>query len=86
MSTLIERMKYLWSKPTPPRLLTCVYEERIKCFQKLAEIQKNLQSADEEYANVSSKEGFHENAWKRMELFTTEYKKEYALCEKIMKY
>lgn len=75
----------LWSKPTPAPY-TNVYVERIKCFEKLAEIQKNLQSSDEEYATVSPIEGFHENAWKRMELFTAEYKKEYELCEKIMKY
>ena len=62
------------------------YDVRIECFQKLAEIQKNLKAADEEYATVSSIEGFHENAWKRMECYTKEYRKEYELCEKIMKY
>ena len=85
MPSLTDRITSLWSKPAPtPRV--SIYEERIKCFQKLAEIQKNLKAADEEYANVSAIEGFHENAWKRMELFTAEYRKEYELCEKIMKY
>jgi hypothetical protein len=70
-----------------PQPKTSVYDERIKCFQKLIEIQKNLQLADEEYLTVSIAEGTaHENALKRMEAFTTHYKKEYELCEKIMKY
>jgi hypothetical protein len=65
----------------------CIYEERIKCFQKLAEIQKNLKSIDDEYLTVSIIEGKgHENAWNRMECYNKEYKKEYELCEKIMKY
>ena len=86
MFSVFERIMTLGSKPssTPPKL--CIYEERIKCFQKLAEIQKNLKSTDEEYLTVSTKEGFHENAWNRMECYTKEYKKEYELCEKIMKY
>lgn len=68
-------------KPQPK---LCIYEERIKCFQKLIEIQKNLKLADEEYINVSIIEGeLHENALKRMEAFTTQYKKEYELCEKL---
>ena len=51
------------------------------------ELQKNLQAADNEYVNVSIIEGTaHENALKRMETFTGQYKKEYELCEKIMKY
>jgi hypothetical protein len=85
-SSICQTIASLWSKRSnqPPQLN--IYEERIKCFQKLAEIQKNLKAADEEYLTVSSKEGFHENAWKRMEAHTTEYKKEYELCEKIMKY
>ncbi len=51
------------------------------------ELQKNLQAADNEYVNVSIIEGTaHENALKRMETFTSQYKKEYELCEKIIKY
>ena len=51
------------------------------------QLQKDLQSADNEYINVSIAEGTaHENALKRMELYTSQYKKEYELCEKIMKY
>ena len=88
MSSIYESIKSLWSspaKPVEPKL--CIYSERIKCFQTLAEIQKNLQSSDNEYLNVSIAEGTaHENALKRMELYTSQYKKEYELCEKIMKY
>lgn len=72
------------SKPQPQ---SCIYEKRIKCFNKLIELQTFIKSADEEYITVSSIEGKpHENAWKRMETYTKEYKKEYELCEKIMKY
>jgi hypothetical protein len=85
MSSIYESIKSLWSKPTEPKL--CIYTERIKCFKTLAEIQKNLQAADNEYITVSIMEGTtHENALKRMELYTSQYKKEYELCEKIMKY
>ena len=87
MPSLTERIMFLWSKPTALVPRTCIYTERIKCFEKLAEIQKNLKSADEEYANVSTIEGEeHKNAWNRMETHTKEYRKEYELCEKIMKY
>jgi hypothetical protein len=87
MSSIYESIKSLWSKPIPVQPKTSIYDERIKCFQKLAEIQKNLQSADNEYINVSIIEGTtHENALKRMELFTAQYKKEYEMCEIIMKY
>ena len=59
----------------------------LNAFKKLAEIQKNLKSTDDEYLNVSIIEGKgHENAWNRMECYNKEYKKEYELCEKIMKY
>jgi hypothetical protein len=86
MFSVFERIMSLASKPQPqPKL--CIYDERIKCFKTLAEIQKNLQAADNEYLTVSIIEGTtHENALKRMELFTAQYKKEYELCEKIIKY
>jgi hypothetical protein len=87
MSSIYESIKSLFvSKPTPLPTMS-VYDVRVECFQKLSEIQKNLKSADEEYLTVSAIEGKgHENAWKRMECFTKEYKKEYELCEKVMKY
>lgn len=86
MTSISERIMSLWSKPTAPSPMN-IYDERIKCFKKLIEIQENLKSSDNEYLTVSSIEGkAHENAWKRMECFTAEYKKEYELCEKIMKY
>lgn len=84
--TLINRIFTLLGnkKSNPPK---CIYEERIKCFNKLIEIQKNLKSADEEYVNVSIIEGKgHENAWNRMEAYTKEYRNEYERCEKIIKH
>jgi hypothetical protein len=90
MSSIYESIKSIWfsaAKSTSTAPTLSIYDERIKCFQKLAELQKNLQSADNEYLNVSIAEGTaHENALKRMETFTSQYKKEYELCEKIMKY
>lgn len=85
MSYIYNSFSSLWNKNTQePR--KNIYEERSKCFQKLAEIQKNLQSADEEYINVSFHEGEpHKNAWSRMELYSKEYRKEYERCEQIMK-
>lgn len=86
MFSVFDHIMSLASKKQPqPKL--CIYEERIKCFQKLIEIQKNLKLSDEEYVNVSIIEGeSHKNALNRMEVYTKEYKKEYELCEKIMKY
>jgi len=73
------------SKPIEPK--SSIYDVRIKCFQTLAELQKNIQSADEEYLTVSSIEGkAHHNAWKHMEVYTAKYRLEYHICEKIMKY
>jgi hypothetical protein len=87
MYAVVERIMTLFpSTPTAPEPYKCIYTERLKCFEKLAELQKNLQSADNQYADVSTKEGKpHENARNRMETYTAQYKKEYELCEKIMK-
>lgn len=86
MFSVVERIMSFGTKPAPTPY-TNLYVERMKCFQKLAELQKNLKAADEEYASVTIIEGTaHKNALKRMEAHTTEYRKEYELCEKIMKY
>ncbi len=87
MYAVIERIMTLFPSTTPAEEpYKCIYTERLKCFEKLAELQKNLQAADNQYVNVSTKEGKpHENAWKLMETYTAQYKKEYELCEKIMK-
>lgn len=85
MSSIYESIKSLWSKPTPQHK-TSIYDERIKCFQTLIQIQKDLQSADEEYINVTIIEGkAHKNALNHMELYTAQYKKEYEMCEMIIK-
>jgi hypothetical protein len=85
MYAVIERIMTLFpSKPEPPK---CIYTERIKCFEKLAELQRNLQGADKQYVTVSTIEGkTYADAQKLMECYTNEYKKEYELCEKIIKY
>jgi hypothetical protein len=87
MSAVLEYVKSCWAQKETPKPISSIYDERIKCFQKLIEIQKNLKSTDNEYINVSIIEGkTHENAWNRMETYNKEYRKEYELCEKIMKY
>ncbi len=64
-----------------------IYDERIKCFEKLIELQRWLKSSDEEYVQVSTIEGKpHTNAYNRIECYTKDYKREYELCEKIIKY
>ena len=86
MFSVIERIMNCASKTTPAPTKS-VYDVRIECFQKLIELQKTLKSTDDEYLTVSAIEGKgHENAWNRMECLTKEYRKEYELCEKVMKY
>ena len=86
MFSVFERIMSIGSKPAPNPTKS-VYDVRIECFQKLIELQKTLKSTDEQYLNVSSIEGkAHENAWNRMECHTKEYRKEYELCEKVIKY
>ncbi len=88
MNTIVERAMNLISSKTsvPTKQTESIYIMRDKCFKKLAEIQKNLSSADEQYVNVSLIEGKpHENARNRMEAYTAQYRKEYELCEKVMK-
>jgi hypothetical protein len=85
---ILRSLKSMWSwKGGGFRHNLSIYDERIKCYETLSKIQQNLKNADEEYVRVSTIEGTnHENALKRIEIFTTEYRKEYELCEKIMKY
>jgi hypothetical protein len=85
MYAVVERIMTLF--PSKPEPFKCIYEERIKCFEKLAQLQKNLQAADKKYVNISTTEGkTPPYAQDIMEHCTKEYKKEYELCEKIMKY
>ncbi len=88
MFSIVEIMlNSIKSKTTPSKADMCIYEERMKCFQKLIEINKYLKKSDEEYATVSHIEGkSDENSWNRIKLYSEQYKKEYELCEKIMKY
>lgn len=93
MPSLCQTIVNLWfnttgKKPSAAAEPTlCIYEQRIKCFEILSKLQKDIKLADNEYINVSIIEGkVHENALNRMELYTKEYRKEYGLCEKIMKY
>jgi DNA anti-recombination protein RmuC len=85
---ILRSYKSIWSsKGGGLRHNLSIYDERIKCYDTLSKIQQNLKNADEEYVRVSTIEGTnHKNALKRIEILTTEYRKEYELCEKIMKY
>lgn len=69
-----------------PEPYKCIYMERIKCFEKLAQLQKDLKAAEEAATKVKLFSGMgHHNARNNMLTVTAEYKKEYELCEKIMK-
>jgi hypothetical protein len=64
----------------------CIYAERINCFERLAQLQKDLKAAEERVSKVAPFDGLgHHNALNDMLARTADYKKEYALCEKIMK-
>ena len=82
MQSLYDSLKPWWNK----EFTKSIYDERIECFKKLTEIQQNLKNIDEDYLTVSTNEGkTHENALVRLEHYTKEYKREYALCETIIK-
>lgn len=64
-----------------------IYEQRIDCLKHLISLQEQLKSTDEEYWSVSSYEGkAHKDAYERLEGLTSEYRKEYKFCEKIINY
>lgn len=66
----------------------CIYEERIACFKKLSELQEKMKTTDKEYATSmsSANTNQYENLKTDLEKYNNQYKKEYELCEKIMKY
>lgn len=58
MFSVFERLISFGSKPHPhlqpqPQPKLCIYKERIKCFQKLIELQTNLKATSDEYINIS---------------------------------
>ncbi len=88
MTSLYDSIKTFWAKPATfvKEPISTLYNERIKCFQTLIALQKNLELSENEYINVSIIEGkTHTNALSRMEAYNAKYKKEYTLCEKIIK-
>lgn len=86
MASIFQCIKYRWNQKTSVAA-SSIYDERISCLKKLADLQQKLKDADAHYLDVSTIEGVpHENALNRMEVHTREYKKEYELCEKILKY
>jgi hypothetical protein len=85
MIDVCEKIMSMYYKPEV-KPATCIYEERIKCFEKLTQLQKNLQTADKENASLAQVEGVKNEALKSVAKFNEEYRKEYELCEKIMKY
>ncbi len=73
------------SKTATP--LSSIYDQRINCFTLLTKLQNDIRATDEEYFTISAYEGkAHKNALDRLEALTSEYRKEYNLCEKIIKY
>jgi hypothetical protein len=89
MFSIMERiLNSAQSKPSKPDVpLLSIYDQRINCFTLLTKLQNDIRATDEEYVRISSLEGkSHTNALERLEGLTSEYRKEYALCEKIIKY
>ncbi len=89
MFSILDRMlNSVKSKPSEPAIpLQSIYDQRINCFTLLTKLQNDIRATDEEYFKISSLEGkAHTNALDRLEALTSEYRKEYALCEKIIKY
>ena len=73
MFSVLERIMSFGSKPqSKPESKTSIYDERIACFKTLTHLQKQIKFADEQSAIEDT--------------YTKEYKKEYELCEIIMKY
>ena len=90
MYSVIERMMTLYPSHTStaqPEPYKCIYTERIKCFEKLAQLQKDLKAAEEQVSKVRLFDGMgHHNALNNVLARTADYKEEYVQCEKIMKY
>jgi hypothetical protein len=60
--------------------------EKEKCIEKLTQLQKDLKAAEEAATKVKLFDGMgHHNARNNILARSAEYKKEYELCEKIMK-
>lgn len=53
-----------------------IYEQRIDCLKNLVSLQEQLKSIEG---------NSHTNAYERLEGLISEYKKEYNLCEKIIR-
>ena len=82
MFSVLERIMSFGSKPqSKPESKTSIYDERIACFKTLTHLQKQIKFADEQSAIEDNK-----NASQALYTYTKEYKKEYELCEIIMKY
>ena len=63
-----------------------IYDETIKCLEKLIEIQKKLKSADGVFIRTSLIDGKSDkNTWSSVESLNNEYKNEYIQCEKIIR-
>ena len=86
MFSILERMlNSVQPKHEVPTI--SIYDQRINCFTLLTKLQNDIRATDEEYFRISSLEGkAHTTALNNLEGLTTEYRKEYALCEKIIKY
>ncbi len=63
-----------------------IYDETIKCLERLIEIQKKLKTNDGIFIRSSLIDGNSDkNAWSLVESLNDEYKNEYIQCEKIIR-
>jgi hypothetical protein len=88
MYSFMEKLMSTMYPTTKPIIPTkSIYEQRIDCLKSLISLQEQIKSTDEEYFRISSIEGkAHKNAYERLEGLTSEYRKEYKFCEKIINY
>jgi hypothetical protein len=76
MSSLYGSIETLWSKMIIGKPPKAIYEERIDCFKKLIELQERFKIMDKTQ-HLSPEKDYLD--------YLNKYKKEYELCELIMK-
>jgi hypothetical protein len=84
MSIINDYIKKVISRLYSDEPKVSIYDERMTCFKKLMELQQNLKTANEEYDKASTDDS-KATTLKRIQSYAQEYKKEYEVCETIMK-
>lgn len=98
MSSLYGSIEALWSKMVMKKPSKSIYEERINCFKKLIEFQERLKTMEsgapkipqgteqaKETQSPTQTQQTQSDPQKEYMEHMNQYKKEYELCEIIMK-